>query len=106
MWKNSKPENYSKVGETPHASGACFVRPHDWQKKEPDEKKVIGAEALNFAGKTRPPIKPADIMTRMRARRHDQKRNCQRNQPGEPDCQKARKSHQSDQLIMKKKLAA
>ena len=36
--KNSKPEKYSKVGETPRASGARFVRPHDWQKKEPDEK--------------------------------------------------------------------
>ena len=36
--KNSKPEKYSKVGETPRASGARVVRPHDWQKKEPDEK--------------------------------------------------------------------
>ena len=40
--KNSKPEKYSKVGETPRASGARFVRPHDWQKKDPDEKKLKG----------------------------------------------------------------
>jgi len=32
-------------------SGARFVRPHGWQKKQPDEKKLIGAEALNVAGK-------------------------------------------------------
>ena len=36
-------------------SGARFVRPHDWQKKLPDEKKLIGAEALNLADKTTPP---------------------------------------------------
>jgi len=38
------------------ASGARFVRPHDWQKKLTDEKKLIGAEALNLAGKM-PPLK-------------------------------------------------
>ena len=53
--KNSKPEKYSKVAQTPRASGARFVRPHGWQKKETDEKNVIGAEALNTAGKTTPP---------------------------------------------------
>ena len=55
MWKNSKPENYSTVGQTPRASGARFVRPHGWRKKLPDEKNVIGAEALNPAGKMTPP---------------------------------------------------
>ena len=55
MWKNSKPENYSTVGQTPRASGARFVRPHGWRKKLPDEKNVIGAEALTFAGKMTPP---------------------------------------------------
>jgi hypothetical protein len=49
--------------------------------------------------------KPADIMTRLRARRHNQKDQCQRNQPGDHDCQKARKCHQADQLVTKKKLA-
>ena len=38
-----------------HLSGARFVRPHGWQKKPTDEKNVIGAEALNLAGKTTPP---------------------------------------------------
>jgi len=38
------------AAESP-ASGARFVRPHGWQKKQPDEKKQIGAEALNVAGK-------------------------------------------------------
>ena len=37
-----------------HTSGARFVRPHGWQKKPTDEKKLIGAEALNLAGKTTP----------------------------------------------------
>ncbi len=50
--KNSKPENYSKIAQTPRASGACIVRPHGWQKKQTDEKNVIGAEALHPAGKT------------------------------------------------------
>ena len=54
-------------------SGARFVRPHDWQKKLPDEKKIIGAEALKTAGKTTPPNHLADIMTQLRARRHNQK---------------------------------
>jgi hypothetical protein len=34
------------------ASGARFVRPHGWQKKSTDEKKLIGAKALKLAGKT------------------------------------------------------
>ena len=38
-----------------HTSGARFVRPHGWQKKPTDEKKLIGAEALNIVGKTTPP---------------------------------------------------
>ena len=54
-------------------SGARFVRPHDWQKKLPDEKKIIGAEALKTAGKTTLPNHLADIMTRLRARCHNQK---------------------------------
>ena len=37
-----------------HTSAARFVRPHDWQKKPTDEKKLIGAKALNPAGKTTP----------------------------------------------------
>ena len=37
-----------------HLSGARFVRPHDWQIKPTDEKKLIGAKALNPAGKTTP----------------------------------------------------
>ena len=44
-------------------------------------------------------------MTRLRARRHNQKDHCQRNQPDDHDCQKARKCHQADQLVTKKKLA-
>jgi len=56
-----------------HLSGARFVRPHGWQKKPTDEKKLIGAKALNIVGKTNPVKKPADIMTRLRARRHNQK---------------------------------
>ena len=36
------------------SSGARFVRPHDWQIKPTDEKKLIGAKALNPAGKTIP----------------------------------------------------
>jgi hypothetical protein len=36
------------------ASDARFVRPHGWQKKPTDEKNIIGAEALNLAGKTTP----------------------------------------------------
>ena len=35
-------------------SGARYVRPHGWQKKTTDEKKLVGAEALNLAGKTTP----------------------------------------------------
>lgn len=53
--KSSKPEKYSKVGQTPHTSGARFVRPHGWQKNVTEAKNVIGAEALNTAGKTSPP---------------------------------------------------
>ena len=45
-------------------------------------------------------------MTRLRARRHNQKRNCQRNQADNFDCQKARNCHQSDQLVKEKKLTA
>ena len=37
-----------------HTSTARFVRPHDWQIKPTDEKKLIGAEALNTAWKTTP----------------------------------------------------
>ena len=48
-----------------HLSGARFVRPHGWRKKPTDEKKLIGAEALNTAGKTTPPKNLADIMTRL-----------------------------------------
>ena len=36
------------------SSGARFVRPHDWKIKPTDEKKLIGAKALNPAGKTTP----------------------------------------------------
>ena len=53
--KNSKPEKYSKVAQTPPQSGARFVRPHGWRKKLTDEKNVFGAEALHTAGKTTPP---------------------------------------------------
>ena len=38
------------IADSPQ-SGARFVRPHGWQKKATDEKKLIGAEALNVAGK-------------------------------------------------------
>ncbi len=55
MWKNSKPGNYSKVAQTPHASGARIVRPHGWQEKQTDERNDKGAEALSFAGKPSPP---------------------------------------------------
>ena len=44
-------------------------------------------------------------MTRLRARRHNQKDHCQRNQPDDHDCQKARKCYRADQLVTKKKLA-
>ena len=37
-----------------HTSAARFVRPHGWQKKPTDEKKLIGAKALNNVGKTTP----------------------------------------------------
>jgi hypothetical protein len=44
-----------------HTSGARFVRPHDWQKKLPDEKKLIGTKALNTAGKI-PPLNNLPIL--------------------------------------------
>jgi len=53
--ENSKPEKCLKMAPDSPASGARFVRPHGWQKKPTDEKKLIGAEALNIVGKTTPP---------------------------------------------------
>jgi len=86
-----------------HLSGARCVRPHSWQIKPTDEKNVIGAEALNPAGKTTPPKKPADIMTRLRARRHHQKDHCQRNQPGVHDCQCTKNADRQTKLWKQKK---
>ena len=55
MWKKLEARKLleSRADSTP--SGARFVRPHGWQKKATDEKNVIGAEALNPAGKITPP---------------------------------------------------
>jgi len=47
--------------------------------------------------------KPADIMTRLRARRHNQKKHCQRNQPGIHDCQCAKNANRQTKLLKKKK---
>ena len=88
--KNSKPENYSKVGQTPRRLVHVLLDHMAGRKKQQTRK-------CNWGGGTKPswqdnPAKePADIMTRLRARRHNQKRHCQRNQAGDPDCQKARK---------------
>jgi hypothetical protein len=49
--------------------------------------------------------KPANIMTRLRARRHNQKNHCQRNQPGDQTCQCARNADRQTKLLKKKKLA-
>ena len=87
------------------ASSARFVRPHGWRKKPTDEKNFIGAEARNILGKTNPAKKPADIMTRLRARRHNQKNHCQRNKPGDYACQCARNADRRTNLLKKKKLA-
>jgi hypothetical protein len=46
---------------------------------------------------------PADIMTRLRARRHNQKNHCQRNQPGNHDCQCAKNANRQTKLLRKKK---
>jgi len=45
VWEQKKLEARKlpiKRGES-HLSGARIVRPHGWQKKPPDEKKVFGA---------------------------------------------------------------
>ena len=49
-------ENSSSV-DTARQSGARDVRGRGWQETQTDEKNVIGAEALNPAGKTTPPKK-------------------------------------------------
>ena len=42
------------MAKTARQSGASGVRGHGWQEKLTDEKNVVGAEALNPAGKTTP----------------------------------------------------
>jgi hypothetical protein len=46
---------------------------------------------------------PANIMTRLRASRHNQKDLCQRNQPGDHACQCARNAGRQTNLLKKKK---
>ena len=56
-WEQEKPEARKMLENAAdsHTSGARGVRPHGWQIKPTDEKKLIGAEALNIVGKTTPP---------------------------------------------------
>ena len=51
MWGKLEARKLLESRADSPQSGARFVRPHGWQKKQPDEKKQIGAEALNVAGK-------------------------------------------------------
>jgi len=85
------------------SSGARFVRPHGWQKKLTDEKNAFGAECSKPCWEDNPAKVPADIMTRLRARHHNQKNHCQRNQPGDHDCQCAKNADRQTKLWKKKK---
>jgi len=82
---------------------ARFVRPHGWQKKLTDEKNAFGAECSKPCWEDNPAKVPADIMTRLRARHHNQKNHCQRNQPGDHDCQCAKNADRQTKLLRKKK---
>ena len=46
---------------------------------------------------------PADIIWRLRARHHNQKDHCQRNQPGIHDCQCAKNANRQTNTVRKRK---
>jgi hypothetical protein len=86
-----QPEKCSGVGN-------CLKTPQNPQRqvhalldrmtgrKNYQTRKMFLGRGSKHSWQNNPAKKPADIMTRLRARRHNQKDHCQRNQPGDHVC--------------------
>jgi len=83
-------------------SGARFVRPHGGQIKPKDEKKTNWGGGSKHCWEDNTAKIPANIIRRLRARHHNQKDHCQRNQPSIHDCQCAKNANRQTKLLKKK----
>ena len=105
MWKKLEARKILESRADSPASGARFVRPHGWRKKLTDEKMYLGRRHYTPQGR-QPRQKTCRYYKTIAGKKPQPKRPLPTQSTWRSRLQLARKCHQADQLVTKKKLAA